>query len=614
MQQNLKNFYIPDDQSVYLLSTADAAKLRRWVELCKKQLNKLGYEKVELLGKGVFGFAFTGFNGQNQEHVFKFSRITLAPSVRERLEEEAYMLSLTDHPSIPKFLAYEKVKKQGILVMERGQGTDLQQYARHRGKLPVKTVVDIAWQLADLLRYLRDFKLNDQARPLVHGDIKPSNLVWDEISNQVSLIDWGSSVFSQLDITGNPVVSNVMDLMSSDMQNTNARLGDIYFIGDEQLNGGLSTPRFDEQGAAATIYALASGQNCRYGRQVIPASSLGLPESLGEVLDAMLSDNKKERDAAADNFVAQIHVAKHWILPDIYPKNESALLPVWTVAQGENKEVDSVAYSSRKSFLRSQQLTKDNLYKVNDEQLDRYYKNYLQGMGETEKAFVSAVSQLGDYPLVGGLAIHWTEKGISIDSSLRLFDKSLSKSLNEAVNNMVDLARALRLDEKDGIFKCCLFNAKQTLHYERENKSKPFLPNKSHKIEFEIVDTPGIDDSSRHHSYFEDGADPDEQLQLPEEIMRHIRALNEIHHTGCIIFEVLAEHMKVHNYYVLLDESKRKEFEFHLAQALINIQYIKGLGVSGFMKLPYKDTKHFAYQSERVDCHYPINPKLFIKQ
>ena len=39
---------------------------------------------------------------------------------------------------------------------------------------------------------------------------------------------------------------------------------------------------------------------------------------------------------------------------------------------------------------------------VNDAQFERYYKHYLQGMGETEKAFVAAVSRLGKYPIVGG--------------------------------------------------------------------------------------------------------------------------------------------------------------------------------------------------------------------
>ncbi|MGK0372569.1 MAG: non-specific serine/threonine protein kinase [Glaciecola sp.] len=56
----LKHFYIPDDQSVYLLSHKDAKKLKNWFALCERQLEKLGYYNVELIGKGAFGFAFAG--------------------------------------------------------------------------------------------------------------------------------------------------------------------------------------------------------------------------------------------------------------------------------------------------------------------------------------------------------------------------------------------------------------------------------------------------------------------------------------------------------------------------------------------------------------------------
>ncbi|MDZ7809907.1 MAG: hypothetical protein U5L11_06820 [Arhodomonas sp.] len=68
-------------------------------------------------------------------------------------------------------------------------------------------------------------------------------------------------------------------------EQTNARLGDVYFIGEEQLNGGLSSPRFDEQGTASTLYALASAQSCRFGTEAIPAAALGLPRAFARVLD-----------------------------------------------------------------------------------------------------------------------------------------------------------------------------------------------------------------------------------------------------------------------------------------------------------------------------------------
>ena len=166
-------------------------------------------------------------------------------------------------------------------------------------------------------------------KPVIHGDIKPSNLVWDEQTQKLSLIDWGSCVFSQLDHHGHTIANNVMELMSSDMQNTNAKLGDVYFIGQDQLNGALSTPRFDEQGAAATLYALASNQNCRYGYKSIPPSSIGLPKPLADSLHHMLSDDPKVRNKAGDRFIQYASQMKNWYLPELELEPLIARLPVW---------------------------------------------------------------------------------------------------------------------------------------------------------------------------------------------------------------------------------------------------------------------------------------------
>lgn len=571
----------------------------------------MGFTNVEMIGKGAYGFVFVGTNQQGQERVFKFSRITLPQNIRERLEEEGYMLNQLQHPNIPSFVAFETVKKQGILVMERGKGMDLHELSKLKGTLPVSTIIKIAIQLAQILKYLRQVKIlsvNGQMedKPVIHGDIKPSNLMWDEETETLALIDWGSCVFAQLDDTGHPVMNNVMELMSADMQNTNAKLGDVYFIGEDQLNGELSCPQFDEQGAAATLYALASNQNCRYGTSAIPPSSLGLPKPISDVLSKMLSHDREERALAGQQYIHHVKEMANWYLPDIELESLQSHLPIWLKASEQSLE--TVVYSSRKSFLR-QQGQESSLYGVKDAQLDKYYKNYLQGMGDNEKAFVAAVSRLSEFPLVGGFAIYWQEDGLYVDSNLNLFDERYRKSIIETVNNMLDLARSLNL--REGTFKSCLFDAKNTIHVERKSESETFRIDKVKHIPFEITHVPEVEEG-KQHSYFEDGADPDERLEVPIQIMEHIVALNNIHHTGCIIFEVLPKHLKIHNYYNLLDKHKEGEFSYHLNGVLENIHHIKGLGVSGFMKLPYKDAKMFEYQQRRKAKYYPNNPKLFL--
>jgi non-specific serine/threonine protein kinase len=618
---NIKHFYIPDEQSIYLLSHKDAKKLKDWFKLCTEQLQLLGYKNIELIGKGAFGFAFAGTgsetvskgNGainiaQAQQQVFKFSRINLPQHVQDRFEEEAYMLSLVNHPYVPRLIEYQRINKQSVLVMDRAEGEDLEKVSLRYGPLSVRLVINIAVQLADILLYLRRHQQQGEAKPIVHGDIKPSNIVFDETNETVGLIDWGSSVFAQINQQGQFVGSNVMDLMSSDMQQTNARLGDVYFIGEDQLNGGLSSVRFDEQGLASTLYALASGQSSRFGHKVISPNSLGLPQELAKTLTAMMSDSPILREQGGDYFIANMQYMKNLVLNENIHQPHISLIP--TQVSAYKKEIDSVVYSSRKSFLRIEAYqAEQELRYIDDAQFERYYKNYMQGMGDTEKAFVAAISRLGKYPVVGGLAVRWEETGVYIDSSLNLYDSTHKKSFESSVNNVVHFARAIN---RIGVFKCCMFNARDTLHIERRDEASPFIPNKTTQIPYELSAISLTEHDSRMHSYFEDGDDPDELLTLPKSLMAVIRQLNSIHHTGCIIFESLATHLKIHSDYKLLNHSMELEFKSLLKDVIDLIPTIEGLGISGFMKLPFKDTRFFTHQGQLPDKFYPKDPNRHV--
>ena len=180
-KKKIHNFYINEEQSIYLLSHTDAKKHKQWLKICIKQLELLGYKDVEEIGFGAFGFVFSGTDVHvtpPSQWVFKFSRITLAQSVRDRLEDEAYMLSQVDNPLVPKFYAFERIKKQGILMMARAPGINLEQVSLNKGKLSARFITDLALKLRNVLVDLRENKQGMTLSPIVHGDVKPSNLVW----------------------------------------------------------------------------------------------------------------------------------------------------------------------------------------------------------------------------------------------------------------------------------------------------------------------------------------------------------------------------------------------------------------------------------------------------
>ncbi|MGB2708757.1 MAG: serine/threonine protein kinase [Pseudoalteromonas nigrifaciens] len=599
--KEIRNFYINEEQSVYLLSHHDAKKHRQWLNICIKKLTLLGYENVEMIGSGAFGFVFAGHDDTGLPWVFKFSRITLAQSIRDRLEDEAYMLSQINNPLVPEFYAFERIKKQGILMMARAMGEDLEKVSLKKGRIGAAKIMTLAVRLRNVLLDLRNHNTGITAQPIVHGDIKPSNLVWDEASDALSLVDWGSSVYAQIDSDGNPIASNFMDLMSADLSTTNARMGDVYFIGEAQMSGEQSSPRFDEQGVAATLYALASAQSCRFGVDVIPASSLGLPIELAKVIDGMLSKNKQVRNSAGDYFMRNITNMAKAYLPELPKKVVKAAIPFWF---SYDEEPETVVYSSRKQFLR-QADHKQQLLDVNDAQLDRYYKEFLFDTGDTEKAFLASISRLAKYPAVGGLSFHWKDESLFVESSLILYNETLAAAFTDAVNNTVMLAQAI---SQKGLFKCCLFDARKTIQLERD-RTGAFKFESLPELDFETVNV-NASDVTRPHSYFEDGKDPDEQLQLPKKVIKCVFELNQIHHTGCIIFEALPDRLKIHHYYRLLDASKEDEFRRLLNKLMQYAVNITDVGVAGFMKLPYKNTREFSLCEQQGNHYYPKNPKV----
>ncbi len=609
--KNLQHFYINEEQSFYLLSHKDAHKLKSWLQLCESQLTRLGYSNIELIGNGAYGFVFAGTSSagddsEAQQYVFKFSRITLPQHIKDRLEEESFMLSQVQHQGIPEFIAFQTVRGQSILMMSRAPGINLQEYTRQVGRLEPRLLLKIAAQMSDILLRLRN---NAGRSTIVHGDIKPSNIMFDPHSETVSLIDWGAAVVAQEDHLGERIDGLGLDAMNMEFHKTNAKLGDIYFIGEEQLQGACSSTRFDEQGLAGTLYALASGQGSRFGKNVITPESLGLPIEFARTLAAMLDDNNDIRCRAGDYFFENMRYMKHIVSRTKGAENkpQQALIPLLITSSEE--AVETVVYSSRKGFLRQE--IGSALFDAQPRyakhplagNLRGYgeYKNYLSGMGDTEKAFVIAVSHLGCYPVVGGLAVNWDDGGVYIDSNLNLYDADLAPALISAINNLVSLGRAI---SKKGVFKSCMFDARKTLQIERENIQAKFIADDTVQIPFEISDRPPVQSSDNQtllHSYFEDGSDPDERLQLPQSIMKILAVMNQIHHTGCIIFEAVEKDLKIHNYLSLLDKSKEQKFRDCLRKITTNLEEVDGLGVSGFMKLPYKNTKFFSYQEKQPD-------------
>lgn len=141
------------------------------------------YAIINQIGTGGEGTVYLALRNDSQTlyaiKEFSEDRATYAM-------QEFRILSCLCHPSIPS--AYDSFYDADCfyIVEEYISGQNLSQYVRTFGPFPEQSVYSIALRLCDVLGYIN-------SKNIIHGDIKPSNIIMSDISEDIFLIDFGSA-------------------------------------------------------------------------------------------------------------------------------------------------------------------------------------------------------------------------------------------------------------------------------------------------------------------------------------------------------------------------------------------------------------------------------------
>lgn len=159
------------------------------------------YKVLQVLNSGAFGQVYLTqdtldptrsqcaikyyFSDLNYPHLVKTSR-------RIFLNEAEYLKRLGVHPQIPQFLNCFEENRGFFLVQDYIAGTSLNQelsIARHSD--PIERVAQVVYLLWDLLPVLHFIHQQN----IIHGDIKPNNIMRRSKDGKVVLIDFGAAQF-----------------------------------------------------------------------------------------------------------------------------------------------------------------------------------------------------------------------------------------------------------------------------------------------------------------------------------------------------------------------------------------------------------------------------------
>jgi serine/threonine protein kinase len=167
------------------------------------------YVPTKELGHGGFGKTFLAVdrNFPDSVRVIKqFSTAYLLPGqiiqAEEAFKEESRILDQLKHPKIPKIFSYflvhaetdpteraRSLNQQTFFYMaqEYIEGQDLQRLLQDNETFSEKKVVNLLKQILEVLEYIHSFD-----EPVIHCDIKPSNIIYNSQDKTYCLIDFGA--------------------------------------------------------------------------------------------------------------------------------------------------------------------------------------------------------------------------------------------------------------------------------------------------------------------------------------------------------------------------------------------------------------------------------------
>jgi WD40 repeat protein/class 3 adenylate cyclase/tRNA A-37 threonylcarbamoyl transferase component Bud32 len=218
------------------------------------------YEPLETLGGGGEARVVKALDRQHDRFVALKIRPIRGDQERDELLNEArILLAIPPHPALPLVREDFFDGDDYVIAMDWVDGTDLETLLRDRGRpgLAPSSVLTYLAQAAEALTHL-----HSQNPPVIHGDLKPGNLILT-IGGRVKLVDFG---------------------LSSSPYGLHRRSGTPGFRAPELATRGAPSRASDIYALAATAFALLTGSP--------PAGVLppweGIPRAQAQQLEAAI--------------------------------------------------------------------------------------------------------------------------------------------------------------------------------------------------------------------------------------------------------------------------------------------------------------------------------------
>jgi WD40 repeat protein/tRNA A-37 threonylcarbamoyl transferase component Bud32 len=249
----------------------------------RAELLRERYEPLEVVGRGGEGEVIRALDHLHGRQVaLKVRPVPDEASRNHLLSEARLLLSLSPHIGLPLVREDFFVDERYVIAMDWIEGTDLEALLDVEGRpgLDPALVIGYLEQAADALEHLHTHN-----PPVVHGDVKPANLILTSLG-RIVLVDFG---------------------LSSTPTDELRRAGTAGYVPPEVAAGARPTAASDVYSLAATALKLLTGDAPSRGAPSWGAIERERIPALERILRPNLATDPGRRDVSAVAFVARLH-------------------------------------------------------------------------------------------------------------------------------------------------------------------------------------------------------------------------------------------------------------------------------------------------------------------
>ena len=201
------------------------------------------YQIDKEIGRGAMGMVYLGHDPKIGRTVaiktmmlsqeFEGDKLD---DVKQRFFREAETAGCLNHPNIVTVYDVGEDQELAYIAMDYLKGKDLMSYCKPESLLPARKVFEIIIHVAEALDYAHQQRV-------VHRDVKPANIIYDDVSGTTKVTDFG-----------------IACLTDSSKTKTGTILGSPSYMSPEQLAGKKVDGRSDLFSLGVTLYQMLAGE------------------------------------------------------------------------------------------------------------------------------------------------------------------------------------------------------------------------------------------------------------------------------------------------------------------------------------------------------------------